>query len=410
MMASENEVNLTKRSIDSITHPAVGRVKYKFADLKYLRLYVTPTAKVFYYLRKKTGNKAPTEERIGSFPDITPDQARAKVEEINARITFGEDVSATRKSSRMTWGELWQRYFEDHVTKRLRSKTQDEYADKNRVHLDGWKNVSIASINTAMVEAMHRKAAKRRKREGHKGKPIGGPRTADMTLNLVRDVFNWAMRTKPNNVVIRENPAVAVTRFQNPREQARKRVLNADEMARFMRALNDFNDQEMADYFRLLLFTGQRRSSVMSMRCDRVDMKERLWAYDKTKNGDDMRVALSDPAIAILRRRWKDSSGDYVFPSRRADSKIPHLSEPRFAFERIMKAAKIEGVRIHDLRRTFGTWLAAGGASEYQIMRALGHRDSQSTKIYVRLAEDATRDPIAKTVDRMLASGQTDKY
>lgn len=403
---STPEIRFTKKVIGALPHPTEGRIRYRGDDAKYLRLYVSPTAKTWYYYRKESGK--PVEIKIGTFPEVTPDQARDKVREYNARYTFGEDVQANRGQQRLTWGELFDRYMEEHVSKSLKPHTQRDYADKNRIHLAAWKNLQLSAIDTLTVEAMHKRAVKKRHQKGKDGKnigkPIGGPRTADMTLNLVRDVFNWA---RGKRIVSLDNPAGAITRFVKASKAARRRVLNEDEMRRFIVALNEFDDQDMADYFRMLLFTGQRKESVLSMRWDAVDMKGKFWTYDKTKNDEEMRVALPDPAIQLLRQRWKDSNSDYVFPSRRADAKVPHLSEPRYAFDRIMKKASITGVVIHDLRRTFGTWLAAGGASEYQIMRALGHKDSQSAKVYVRLSEDMTRAPIANTVGRMLAAGQT---
>ncbi len=403
---STTEIRFTKRIIDALPHPPEGRVRYSDPGVKYLRIYVSPAAKTWYYYRK-TGRK-PVELKIGTFPEITPDQARDKASEFNARYTFGQDVQANRGHQRLTWGELWERYHTEHILKALKVKTQRDYADKNRIHLASWKNLQLSAIDSLAVEAMHIKAAKVRHQKGKDGKnigkPIGGPRTADMTLNLVRDVFNWARQKK---IISMDNPTTSTTRLVKASAVSRRRVLNEDEMSRFITALNEFDDQDMADYFRMLLFTGQRRESVLSMRWDGIDFDAATWIYDKTKNDQEMRVALPGPAIDLLKRRWRDSNSDYVFPSRRRDSKVPHLSEPRYAFDRIMSKAGITGMVIHDLRRTFGTWLAAGGASEYQIMRALGHKDSQSAKVYVRLSEDMTRDPIARTVDRMLATGQT---
>lgn len=397
------EIRFTKKVIEALPCPKSGRVKYKSQSVKYLRLYASPTARTWYYYRKVGG--LPVEIKIGTFPEVTPDQAAKKVDEYNARYTFGEDVQANRSQQRLTWGELFNRYFVEHIEKSCKDGSIRDYADKNRIHLAGWKNLQLSAIDTLTVEEMHRKASVKRRRKDKNGKPygkpIGGPRTADMTLNLVRDVFNWA---KAKRITSMENPTASVTRFVKPSAAARRRVLNQDEMGRFIKALNDFDDQDMADYFRLLLFTGQRRGSVISMRWEDIDMKGELWKYDKTKNDEEMRVALSKASIEVLKRRWRHSNSDYVFPSRRRNAKVPHLSEPRHAFDRIMKRADITGAVIHDLRRTFGTWLAAGGASEYQIMRALGHKDSQSAKVYVRLSEDMTRDPIQKTVDRMLGA------
>ena len=39
-------------------------------------------------------------------------------------------------------------------------------------------------------------------------------------------------------------------------------------------------------------------------------------------------------------------------------------------------------LRIHDLRRTLGSWQAATGANSYIIGKSLGHKTQQATAIY----------------------------
>lgn len=394
------EINLTKKTIDALENPAQGRIRIKDKGTKYLWLYMTPNLRSFYYYRKLNGT--PVEIKIGTYPDTTPDQARAKVAEVNARYTFGQDVAGDKARGRMHWSDLFERYMDEHVRKALNPQTAREYADKNKLHLASWKNLPIAAIDQDACASMHRQAARsRHRKEG--GKPIGGKRTADMTLNLVRDVFNWA---RVRGLVKVDNPTTGITRHLNPSRQARHRILTPDEMARFIKALNEFDDQDMADYFRLALFTGQRRKKVLSMRWADLDMTGGYWTYDKTKNDELMRLALPDAAMNVLRSRYRDANSEYVFPSRRRDAKKPYLSEPRYAFRRILEKAGINGMVIHDLRRTFGTYMAASGASEYQLMRALGHKDPQSTKVYIRLGDDMVKEPVARGVERMLNAAE----
>jgi integrase len=63
---------------------------------------------------------------------------------------------------------------------------------------------------------------------------------------------------------------------------------------------------------------------------------------------------------------------------------------------KVFKAARFEDVRLHDLRRTFGSWQAANGSSELLIGKSLGHRNTRSTAVYARL----TLDPVRQSVER----------
>lgn len=67
--------------------------------------------------------------------------------------------------------------------------------------------------------------------------------------------------------------------------------------------------------------------------------------------------------------------------------------------------------RLHDLRRTLGSWQAAGGASLLIIGKSLGHRSESATRIYARLATDPVRESVEKaTVAMIAAAGSADLF
>jgi integrase len=67
-----------------------------------------------------------------------------------------------------------------------------------------------------------------------------------------------------------------------------------------------------------------------------------------------------------------------------------------------LQRAKIENLRIHDLRRTHGSYLAMGGASQYIIGAALGHKSSAATAIYARLSIDPVKEAQEQAAKRMV--------
>ena len=60
---------------------------------------------------------------------------------------------------------------------------------------------------------------------------------------------------------------------------------------------------------------------------------------------------------------------------------------------------------MHDLRRTMGSWQAAGGASLQVIGKSLGHRNTSTTEIYARLMLDPVRASMEKAGLAMVAAG-----
>ncbi|WP_270921249.1 tyrosine-type recombinase/integrase [Parasedimentitalea psychrophila] len=83
--------------------------------------------------------------------------------------------------------------------------------------------------------------------------------------------------------------------------------------------------------------------------------------------------------------------------------KSGHLADPKKAWTRILQEAEIENLRIHDLRRTLGSYQAATGANGYIIGKSLGHRSQQSTAIYARLNLDPVRESVNKATELMFS-------
>jgi len=77
------------------------------------------------------------------------------------------------------------------------------------------------------------------------------------------------------------------------------------------------------------------------------------------------------------------------------------VTEFRKPWLAICEAAQIDDVRIHDLRRTLGSYQAIAGTSEVIIGATLGHRDSKSTRVYSRLTLDPVRDAMNNAVALM---------
>ncbi len=72
-------------------------------------------------------------------------------------------------------------------------------------------------------------------------------------------------------------------------------------------------------------------------------------------------------------------------------------------WERVCKAAEIEGVRLHDLRHSVGAVAASGGDSLLVVGALLGHKRAASTERYAHLSAD----PVRKASERLGATIST---
>ena len=88
----------------------------------------------------------------------------------------------------------------------------------------------------------------------------------------------------------------------------------------------------------------------------------------------------------------------YLLPGAK---KGHHLSID-LPWQRIRTAAGLEDVRLHDLRRTVGSWMTQDHVDLNTIKDALRHADIATTMTYARLGQDAAREPMEDHGRRIL--------
>jgi integrase len=155
----------------------------------------------------------------------------------------------------------------------------------------------------------------------------------------------------------------------------------------------------MRDLFMLALLTGARKMNVAAMRWEDINLSRQEWRIPDTKNDEPHTVPLVPEAITLIKRRKKKQSTDFVFPS---DSVSGHIVSPKKAWREIMLQAGVTDLRIHDLRRTLGSWQAVQGASLPIIGKSLGHKTATATQIYARLNLDPVRASMERATTAML--------
>jgi integrase len=196
------------------------------------------------------------------------------------------------------------------------------------------------------------------------------------------------------------NPAHGIKKFK---ERSRDRFIQSDELPRFFAALGEETSIIVRDYILISLLTGARRSNVLSMRWDEINFDRITWTIPLTKNGESHTLPLVPAAIDVLKTRQKNNinSSPWVFPGTGASG---HLVETKKPWKRILNKAGIKDLRIHDLRRSLGSWQAATGASLSIIGKTLAHKNISTTAIYARLNIDPVRESMNKATNAILSA------
>lgn len=382
-------LNFTKAGIESLTAGA-KRAYYYDEKVPGLAIAVsTAGGKVFYVVRRV--DRRVEFIRVGGWPEFTVEQARNEAARINGKLASGINPAETRRQDRQvaTLREAFDAYQllpTRTKSKRPKSpKTKHDYKLLFEAHLTPWEGRTLTDTKRAEVEALHNAIA-----------AANGHFTANRILSLLGAIYNAAIDGGYEG----QNPAARVRKFE---ERSRERFLQADELPRFWKALHAEPSKKVQDFVLLALFTGQRRSNVAAMRWENLNLTTKVWTIPETKTGRHV-VPLSDDAVAILKWRQKhEPDNEWVFPAHHGGG---HLKDPTRAWKAILKRAGIADLRIHDLRRTLGSWQTKTGASRAVVGKLLGHVREETTAIYGRLDMEPVRESLKAATDAIKAAAK----
>lgn len=382
-----NKINFTKAAIEALPLPELGkRAEYWDTKTMGLQVRVTSSGVRTFYVRRRIKGGPPERVKIGAYPAMTPEQARTRANDVNADIAKGlnpAEVKRGRKAE-LTFAQLFADYLERHSKRTKRTWREDESQFANYL-AKTLGNKKLSSIERSHVATIHSSITK-----------AGHPTTANRVKALISSVFGWAISAG----LWDRNPSTGI---KLNREHSRDRFIQGDELPRFFQALADEQNDTMRDFFLLSLLTGARRSNVLAMQWTDVNFDRAEWRIGKTKNGTPQTVTLSPEALAVLQARKPVEPGRFVLPGH---GKSGHLAEPKKGWDRILERAGIEDLRIHDLRRTLGSWQAKTGASMAIIGKSLNHKNQNTTAIYARLDLDPVRESVnTATSAMMIAAG-----
>ena len=174
------------------------------------------------------------------------------------------------------------------------------------------------------------------------------------------------------------------------------RALSEQERERLLAALAAGSGPEAERdrvLFRMMLMTGVRIGSALSLDIDDVDLEQGELRLRRAKGDREERVFLPESVRADLNELIDDRSSGPVFTSSSGFRiSIRHASR---RFRRHLKAAGIRRVRgTHCLRHTFATWLYGRTGDVLLVKEALCHRAVASTLVYARADERRLREAV----------------
>lgn len=318
---------------------------------------------------------------LGEYGRLTPEQARSNAKKVLGAVESGSDPIEERRTARgvRTFKELSDEFLRLHVEPKRKARTAREYERLLTGHiLPAIGSKSVAELRRVDVARLHTKLSDH-------------PYLANRCLALISSIWNWAARQ--DEVEATKNPAKGIER--NP-EKGRERYLTSKELSRLGDVLRKaetegldwdvdpnrptakhlpkkgrktVSDPYAVAAIRLLILTGARLSEILNMRWDYVDWDRGIIFLPDSKTGK--KPLYPSPAVLSLLNDLPRVSGNpHVIVGAIKGAARVDLNKPWAA---IKKAAKLEGVRIHDLRHSYASIGAGASLGLPVIGKLLGH-------------------------------------
>jgi integrase len=204
---------------------------------------------------------------------------------------------------------------------------------------------------------------------------------APATVNRGLAVLSHAIEhaRKEWGIELPANPVASVSRPRNARGRTRRLV--GDEETRLLDACGGGRAGGAAylrDVVLLAIETAMRRSELLSLRWEDIDLDRATARLHDSKNGEPRTVPLSQRARALLRGMHPAAGVGLVWPEATGNS-------VRLAFTRATARAALPNLRFHDLRHEAASRFFEKGLNVMEAASVTGHKDLRMLKRYTHL-------------------------
>jgi len=339
--------------------------------------------KSFCFAARPKGGEM-VRKTFGVYPKMTVDEAERMAKALQASLAKGE-VPRRRLETKGTLGELVDWYISKPGIRK--ESTNAYYRYLARDYLKPLAKRDVGAVRRGDIADLHLSVTQKH-----------GGTVANRLIAVIRASYQEAIKVERFDG---PNPAANLTMN---RERSRENRLLASQIPPMLDAIERYPDARIRAFFMLAFLTGQRKSNILAMRWDDVYVEDRRWIIPETKNGRPQSVPLGDYEIEILEKRKQEQGqarSPWVFPS---SGQTGHLVEVKAAWRKILKESGLKPgeLRVHDIRRTYGSIMAEQGTNTAVIGTALGHKSRGATWVYERPNPDSVAEAKLRTHDVMM--------
>ena len=408
MSKPQNRVRLTAGRVDAFTCPADKSQAFLWdTEAPALALRVTPTGRKTYVFESRL-NGATLRLSIGTAADWPIEKARGEAQRLKVLVDSGTDPrelerqqQAEREAAKaaaaakveadkvaaLTVGEVWTAYIEqrrpfwgelhyrDHIDKAKAGGLPSGRRGGGKQltkpgPLAALMPLALKDLDQATIEQWAANEGKTR------------PSSARLAWRLLTVFLTWCAEQPEYAALLPDkNPAkTKKAREALGKAGTKSDVLQREQLAAWFAAVQQIQNPVIAACLQMMLLTGARPGEVLALRWDDINTQWKgISIRDKVEGTREIPATpYMLHLLATLPRR-----NEWVFSSPTSASGC--LTEPNNPHTRACKAAGLEGLTLHGLRRSFASlteWLEVPAGVVAQIQ---GHKPSATAEKHYKV-------------------------
>lgn len=223
--------------------------------------------------------------------------------------------------------------------------------------------------------------------------------------------------------LMKSNPMSKTILPRRVEEEKKLQYYTKEELAHFFECLHQFGNFKQLAFFRLLAFTGCRKSEVLSLQWKDLDFTRKSVMIGKTlatdehnqiiiqtpkTNASTRSISLDDETLKIL-SKWRmlqrtdylqmgfntSSDDQYIFTNKRNEWYYPQVVNDWLKY--LIKKYDLPRITPHHFRHTHASLLLQAGIPVKEVSERLGHKDVKITlEIYSHVMPEEKEKTAAK--------------
>jgi len=176
--------------------------------------------------------------------------------------------------------------------------------------------------------------------------------------------------------------------------------LTDDERSRLLEECRKSKNRFLYPLVVLALYTSLRRSSLLNIQKQDIELNKRLLFIPKTKNKTSLALPLVGEAYELVKDLCAGKTDEeHIFPGQeKGKSGWNHYD---VAFEYAVKRANIPNFTFHCLRHSAASYMVQAGVPLYTVGMILNHKTLAMTARYAHLNTENLRDALEILADRL---------